>query len=221
MTRSESSLTISALRKIPRKKAYLLKLSDGTELRVMEGDISLFTLAEGVAVKPGLVGELAGRYEYGSSRDAALRLLKVRPRTEGEMRRSLRARGTAEPVVERLIEDLRNAGHLDDRVFARLWATEKMHGGATGKRRVVAELRAKLIDPAIAEDETDRAFSSEDQLEIAGQLALKRLVRMAGISADAKKRRLYEYLLRRGFESEIAAQATHLALRSTEAEGAE
>lgn len=219
MTRPEASPTISSLAKIPRRKEYLLALSDGTELTVLEDDLALYGLAEGVELPAGVAAELKDRCEYARARAAALRLLKVRPRSEGELRRSLRSREVEPAVLERLIEDLKRGGHVDDRLFARLWATEKLRGGVTGRRRVVAELRARQIDPRTAEDETDGAYSYDEEREAARQLAVRRAARMAGLSEDARKRRLYEHLLRRGFDSEVAAEATRFALRSSSTKG--
>jgi regulatory protein len=219
MTRPQSSPTISSLEKIPRRKEYLLALSDGTELKVLEDDLSLYGLAQGVVLPGDIAAQLRDRYEYARARAAALRLLKVRPRTEGELRRSLRGRAVEQPILERLLEDLKRGGHVDDRLFARLWATEKLRGGVTGRRRVVAELRARQVDPRTAEDETDSAYSSEEEIEAARQLAVRRVARMVGLTEDAKKRRLYEHLLRRGFESEVAAEATRFALRSSSTKG--
>jgi len=219
MTRPDSSPTVSSLDKVPRRKEYVLALSDGTRLTVLADDLALYGLAEGVAVPAGLAAELEDRLQYAAARDAALRLLKVRPRSEGELRRSLRTRAVAAPILERLLEDLKRAGQVDDRLFARLWATEKLRGGATGRRRVLAELRARMIDAATAEDETERAYSADEEAEAARQLALRRAARMEGLPEEARKRRLYEHLLRRGFESEVAAEAASFALRARGAKG--
>lgn len=212
MTRSEGSPTISALEKIPRRKEYLLRFSDGSELRVTEEDVSLFSLVPGLE----LAGELAERLEerrgYACSMASALRLLKVRPRTEAEIERGLRAKGCPEAAIRRVIEDLKASGQLDDRLFARLWAAEKLRRGASGRRRILSELRAKQVDERIAEEETDKVLSGENEIEIAKQLALARTARMAALPAEAKKRRLFGYLLRRGFDSDVAREATRFAL---------
>lgn len=221
MTRSEGSPTISALEKIPRRKEYLLRFSDGSELKVTEDDVSAFSLAAGRALTGDLRTRLAGRYEYARCEAAAMRLLKVRPRTEGELERSLRTKGFPEVVVRSVMEALKASGDLDDRVFARLWATEKLRRGASGKRRVAAELRAKQIDQHTAEEETEKVFGGENEIDIAKQVALRRAAKMPALEEQAKRRRLYDYLLRRGFESEVAAEATRFALGHAGMKGAE
>jgi regulatory protein len=215
MTSSESWPTIEALKKIPRKRERLLRLSDGTLVKVMEADVARFSLAEGVEVTDQLARELEGRYEYGRSKALAVRLLKVRPRAEGELRLRLRAGGTGEAVAERLLADLKRDGLVNDHLFARLWADEKLRLGATGRRRVVAELRSKHVDPGVAEAETDRVYSAEEEIEAAKQLAVKRAAKMGRIAPDAMKRRLYQHLVRRGFESDVAAEATNHAVRTS------
>ncbi|MFZ1947765.1 MAG: RecX family transcriptional regulator [bacterium] len=221
MTRSGDWPTIAALKKIPRKREWLLRLSDGNLVKVMEDDVARFSLAEGVEVTEELARDLASRYEYGRARALAVRLLKVRPRTEGELRLRLRAGGIGPAAAEPLLADLKRDGLVNDRLFSRLWAGEKMRLGATGRRRVVAELRSKHVDPGTAEAETDGVYSAEEEIEAAKQLAVRRAAKMGRIAPDVMKRRLYQHLVRRGFESDVAAEATHYALRSSGEKGTE
>lgn len=220
MTRCESSPTISALEKIPRRKEYLLVLSDGAELRVTEEDVSRFSLAQGSELGRDLVSGLARAYEYSRAKASVLRLLKVRPRTEGELRSGLLRKGLDPAASARVVEELKRSGAVDDRLFARLWTMEKLSKGASGRRRILAELRAKQIDAATAEEELDRVYAQEDETEIARQIASRRLAKLGHLPADVKRHRIYEHLLRRGFDSDIAAQAVHYALRGSDVKGA-
>ena len=218
MTGSDFPPTISALEKIPRKKAYLVRLSDGNEIRVAEEDVPRFALAPGVSVDAGLLRELDGRHERSGTRDAALRLLKVRPRTEGELRRALRTRGFGGAAIGAVVGDLKAAGEVNDRLFARLWVAERM-GRGVGRRRILAELRAKRVDEATALEETEAQYGPEDELANARQAALKRLGRLSSIPAERRARRIHSFLLRQGFDSDIAREAVRYALGSAGGEG--
>jgi regulatory protein len=221
MTRSEHWPTITALKKVPRKRERLARLSDGNLIRVAEEDVARYSLVEGLEITEQFARELASRYEYASARALATRLLKVRPRTEGELRVRLRSSGAGPAAADRLLGDLKREGLVNDRLFARLWADEKLRLGATGRRRVVAQLRSKHVDPGIAETETERVYSADEEIEAAKRLAVKRAARIKGVAADALKRRLYQHLVRRGFEADVAAEATNCAVRSLGVKGEE
>jgi regulatory protein len=218
MSGSDTRLTISALEKIPRKKAYLVRLSNGTEIRVAEDDVSRFALAPGAEVDSRLLEDLARSYERLGAREAALRLLKVRPRTEGELRRALRTRGFAGAAIAGVLGDLKAAGEVNDRLFARLWVAERV-GRGVGRRRILAELRAKQVDEATALEETGAQYAPEDELANARRAASKRLARLASVPVERRAGRVYSFLLRQGFDSDIAREAVRNALGSAGREG--
>jgi regulatory protein len=218
MTRCESSPTISALEKIPRRKEYLVMLSDGSELRVMDEDLSRFSLAPGLGLGPSLIDQLKRAYEYSQAKRSALRLLEVRPRTEGELRRALHGKGFGEAALAGVIQELKGKGAVDDRVFAHLWVREKLKK-RTGRRRILAELKAKMVDAATAQEELAAGYEDDEEIENARQVALKRAARLTLLPAETKRRRVYDYLVRRGFDADIAAEATRFALRTSGEKG--
>jgi regulatory protein len=211
MTRSEASPTVTALVKIPRRKEYSVALSDGRQLRVVEEDLSRFSLVPGLGLGEASIEEIERAYEYARARMAALRLLRVRPRTEGELRCKLHTKGLDEAALERVLESLKASGAVDDKVFTRLWTEEKV-GRRVGRRRILAELRAKQVDPGTARDGVAQVYEAADELENARQAAVGRLARLASISAEAKRRRIYDFLVRRGFDSDVAREATQYAM---------
>ncbi|MCH7522694.1 MAG: RecX family transcriptional regulator, partial [Chloroflexi bacterium] len=61
---------------------------------------------------------------YVKAKNAALRLLTYRSRSEAEIRRRLQGRFTGE-VIDRILADLRRQGLLDDAAFAREWREQR------------------------------------------------------------------------------------------------
>lgn len=220
MIDSDVAPTISALEKIPRKHEYLVRLSDGDEIRVMDEDLSRFSLAPGLVLSPELRDELARACEYSKARQAALRLVKVRPRTQGELARGLRSRAFGEQAIAGVLRDLAAAGIVDDRLFVRLWVAERV-GKGVGRRRILSELRAKQVDEATALDELETRYGADEEVENARRAAAKRLGRVASLGRERVERRIYGYLVRQGFSSDIAREATRHALGSSGRKGDE
>jgi regulatory protein len=220
MIDSDVPPTISALEKIPRKHEYLVRLSDGDEIRVMDEDLSRFSLAPGLGLSAELRGEIARAYEHSMARQAAMRLVKVRPRTQGELQRGLRSRAFSDRAKASVLRDLVDRGIVDDRLFARLWVAERA-GKGVGRRRILSELRAKYVDEATALDELEANYGLDDEVENARRVAAKRIGRMASLGRERLERRIYGYLVRQGFSSDIAREATRHALGSSGRKGDE
>jgi regulatory protein len=210
----ESSPVVSVIERVPRKSEYLIRFSDGSEIKVLEEHLSRFRLEEGACVDQATIEEIDFTYAYGKSRQAALRLLKVRPRTEDELRQRFRTKGVAADVSDRLIADLKAQGLVDDRVFARLWVEEKISRGTHGKKLIRRELQKKGIDVEILEEELSRAYSDAKEIDAAKHLALKRVSRLNGITMKAAKQRVYNHLLMRGFPAHAAREAAEYAVES-------
>ena len=73
-------------------------------------------------------------------------------------------------------------------------------------------LEVKGIDREVVADELGKAFTGARETELAGDLALKKLKRMGDVPAGEGKRKVYAFLLRRGFGSDVAAEAARRAI---------
>ena len=215
----ESSPVISVVERIPRKSEYLIRFSDGSEIRVLEEHLGKFGLVEGACVDQVVIAEIGFAYAYGKARQAVLRLLKVRPRTESELRQRFRSKGIPGDVSDRLVADLKAQGLVDDRLFARLWIEEKISRGTHGKKLIRRQLQKRGINAEVLEQELARMYSDAKEIEVAKRLALKRLSRLKDIKTKTTEQRLYNHLVMRGFASDVASEATGYAIESLIGEG--
>jgi regulatory protein len=215
MTRCQATPTVSAVEKVPRRKEYLLRLSDGSTIKILEEHLSRPGLQVGALLDDETRRDVTDSYEYAKAREIALRLLKTRPRTEEELRRRFRRSDLKPAVFERVIGDLKAEGHLDDRVFARLWIKEKIARADSGRKRILSDLISKGIKRAVVEEEIAGNYDDGEEARIAKALAVRRLARLESLRPDALRRRLYGLLLRRGFGPDIATAALNAAIEST------
>ncbi len=154
----------------------------------------------GKLVNEDLKERLDEAAEVEKTYQGALRMLNVRPRAVNDLMRRLRAKGHSPSACARVIGRLETAGELDDEKFARLYAAQKT-GKGFGRARVLADLLAQGVDGRVAETAVDLALSEQlsDPLVIARELAEKRVRRLKGLDRNTQKRRLLQYLARRGF----------------------
>ena len=144
----------------------------------------------------------------------ALHFLGYRARSESEVRERLRRYGYCEATVERVVERLRELGYLDDEEFARMKAREKAR--SYGPRRVSVELRKSGVDSEIARSAVRDEFAEKSELEAAFSAAARRYNKVgsdaAGADAEARAdalataRRVYGFLMRRGYSAEVCAE---------------
>jgi regulatory protein len=131
----------------------------------------------------------------------ALLFLSYRARSEKEIRQNLRKHEMPEEVIEETIEKLRKAGLANDNEFAQAWVENRSTFRPRSRRALSMELRQKGLD-----DETvQSAVSGVDEEALAYEAAQKRLGRVEGLEWNEFRKKLSEFLARRGFPYSVIA----------------
>jgi regulatory protein len=148
--------------------------------------------------------ELERRDRFWQAREAALRLLAVRPRSAAELLRRLRMKGYEPEVGEEVIARLRELGMIDDAAFAGLVVRDRVRLRPQGARRLANELRARGVDADTARAAIRETMEGEqtDERELARRAAEKWRPRPGEEPARAR-RRLHGFLARRGFDGDV------------------
>ncbi|GAB4468218.1 MAG: RecX family transcriptional regulator [Anaerolineae bacterium] len=141
--------------------------------------------------------------ELEVAHERALHYLSYRQRSTAELRRYLLGKEFSEQAVETVIERLERAGLLDDAAFARLWIESRLQANPRGERALRHELRQKGIPETIIR----AALADLDQQEAAYRAAIQRASRYAGSDEATFRKRLGDFLLRRGFDFATARDA--------------
>jgi len=129
------------------------------------------------------------------ARDAALRLLAYRPRSEEELHSRLVRRGLPPDAVHETMERLREQGLLDDDAFARYWVEARQQSSPRGQRL----LRRELLLKGIAAETAGQAVAAVAEEEAARRAAEKKAHSLRNLDYPTFHRRLGQFLLRRGF----------------------
>ena len=144
-----------------------------------------------------LLAEDAREWAY----QQALLFLSYRARSEKEIRQNLRKHEMPEEVIEETIERLRKAGLANDNEFAQAWVENRSTFRPRSRRALAMELRQKGLD-----DETvHSAVSGVDEEALAYEAAQKRLGRLTGLVWNEFRKKLSEFLARRGFPYSVIA----------------
>ena len=138
----------------------------------------------------------------GSAYDYALNLLSARAYTTRNLRRKLVQKEFAPAVIESAMERLVSSGLLDDRRYASEFARQRLVVSSVSVRRVEQELARKGIARDVAKDAT-AAVVDEEEVDTVGSMervARKKLALLGDLDPAVKRRRLFGFLARRGFE---------------------
>jgi len=155
--------------------------------------------------------------ERQQAHETALRLLAYRPRSEAELRSRLARRGRPPGVIQETVERLREQGLLDDDAFARYWVDARQQSSPRGRRL----LRRELLAKGIAVEKAAQAVATVAEEEIARGAAEKKARSLHDLDYPTFRRRLGQFLLRRGFSYETArALVDELWRKSQQAPGA-
>ncbi|MCY4080738.1 MAG: RecX family transcriptional regulator [Caldilineaceae bacterium] len=140
----------------------------------------------------------------------ALRFLAVRPRSQLEVRRNLKAyrpkdgRRLGALQIEWIIAGLRERQYLDDREFARFWVEQRNRFRPIAPRALRYELRQKGVDDSVAQAAIDELSDATSACEAA---ARSRMYRWQEETNPAHFRsKVGSFLQRRGFDWEVARE---------------
>jgi regulatory protein len=137
--------------------------------------------------------------------NAAIRYVSFRPRSKKELSDFLNKKLTQwkQPSVgllTKVIGRMEELGYADDQKFAEWWVDQRTEFKPKGNRYIQMELRGKGVsDAVIATALASRG--SVSLLEAARQAVAKKMPLWAKLPLLERKKKLYEYLARRGFDS--------------------
>ncbi|NWF62828.1 MAG: RecX family transcriptional regulator [Chloroflexi bacterium] len=125
----------------------------------------------------------------------ALLFLSYRARSEKEIRQNLKKHEFSEDVIEHTLTRLRENRLANDNEFAQAWVENRNTFRPRSRRALTMELRQKGLD----EETVTNAVAGVDEEALAYETARKRAPRLKSLEWNEFRRKLSEYLARRGF----------------------
>ena len=139
---------------------------------------------------------------HQKAKNAALRLLSYRSRSEKEVQRRLQGRFSTD-VIERTVSNLRRQGLLDDATFAKEWREQRERFRPRGPAVIRQELQKLGVDREVIRE----ALSDFDASANAYQAGSKYASKLSIEDANDFRRRLGGFLHRKGFEGDVLRRA--------------
>lgn len=139
---------------------------------------------------------------YQRTLNAATHFLAYRPRSQSELRERLKRRRFAEGDIKAVIVRLKEQGLVDDAAFAQFWKENRESFSPRSRYLTTLELKRKGVPREVAEE----VVSTLDDSENAYRAGLLKARRLSLSEQETFRRRLGEYLRRRGFTYEVISE---------------
>ncbi|MGC2425025.1 MAG: regulatory protein RecX [Nitrospirota bacterium] len=147
--------------------------------------------------------------ELKRARELAYRYLALRDRSVSELRDYFRRKEVPADVVETVLGEFIRYGYLDDRRFAASFAKSLIERKGLSRYALKMELKRKGVPEGDIEQALEGLFGENgyDEDEVARSLARKKAKSLGNLPQDKARRRLADYLRRRGFSFEAVRKA--------------
>lgn len=131
----------------------------------------------------------------------AMLFLSYRARSESEIRQNLRKHEIPESVIDLTLDRLRQAGLANDDEFAQAWVENRSTFRPRSRRMLAMELRQKGLD----DESMQSALKNVDDEPLAYEAAKKRATRFKDLEWSEFRKKLSDFLARRGFSYSVVA----------------
>ena len=144
--------------------------------------------------------------EIKQARNLAYRYLSYRDRSTHEVKTHLLKKEISCDTVEEVLEDLKRLNYLNDARFAEQWGQARQQNKLVGKFRLRQELLQKGLEPDLVENTLEGLYDAGNELELAQACAQTRSKALKGLEPSTQKRRLAQFLQRKGYSGEVIYQ---------------
>lgn len=149
----------------------------------------------------------------------SLRVLAASAKSTQELEKKLERSGFDPGIIRETIETLQRQGILDDRLYAENLTARLVTAKGSGRRRVSFELARKGVRPELRRQILEK-LTPEAEQERAREIGLGRWERLSNLPLDKRRKRVYDFLLRRGYDDSVVRVILEDLRRRTDTERA-
>ncbi|MEX0682335.1 MAG: RecX family transcriptional regulator [Dehalococcoidia bacterium] len=192
-------MRITSIERRPRKRRYDIHVDYALVVPLSPEVLAGAGLTTGQEISEKRIAALEEAEARHTAMSSAIRLLAFRPRSEREIRDALRTRRVPEEIAEETLSRLTELRLLDDRAFAESWTESRQRNSPRSRRMVLAELAQKGVRGEVAHE----SVQAIDEEEAAARAARKKSFTLRGSEFADFRRKLGDFLARRGFGYEV------------------
>lgn len=181
------------------KKRVKIVLEDRTYFPLYKTEQRRYDLAEGEELSGEQFQEIKTEILIKRARKRTMHLLERMDRTEAQLRDKLRQGYYPDDVIEDAITYVKSYHYVDDLRYAQNYV--RSHMEQKSQRKLQMELLSKGVPKQMITEALEEEYQQENERELILKWIEKK--QYCAQEADIKeKRRMYQFLLRKGFQSD-------------------
>lgn len=196
------------------KSRFSIFVDDAYAFSVGDDVYARFILHKDQELTPSERAEIENAELESSVKKIALRFRSYRPRSTKEVRDYLHKKGFDEMYIERGIAYLQENKLLNDAEFARMLCRDRLMLKPVGKASMKQLMLKKGIEKTTINEILLELYTPEKESHLALQEAERKYKRISSLPPLAKKKKIYEHLLRRGYESSLSMKIANQMVKS-------
>lgn len=198
--------TITSIASQKKPGRYNVYLDGKYAFAVDEGTLIRFGLSKGKELSQPEIENLERDDGRARALGQALNYISHQARSEHQVRQFLSGKDVEDEIIELVVAELGDLHYLDDAAYAKRFVAENLASGDRGPNTVRSWLAQRGIDGNTIEDALV-AYSEDDELRIATDIAEKFLAHPGSKSHGALVQALRQRLMQKGFSSDVASNA--------------
>ncbi|MFO7945722.1 MAG: regulatory protein RecX [Armatimonadota bacterium] len=203
--------TIAAIDCSGDSKVATVRFNDGHTLQCPPSLLQELDIEVGSKLNTRQLDKLSRADELHRAKTAALRLLRSRGRSSKDLKHRLQKKHDfADHTIAEVTRWLQELGYLDDRQYAEDRVQRYALKQRYGREGLVAKLVSEGVDRMLAEEVVYEAVTAEDEQRWAYELVEKRARKLRDREPEKRKRTIFSYLRRHGFEHEYILSAIEI-----------
>lgn len=180
------------------KSRFSIFVDDEFLTGVSDSVLTKFNIYKGVEITPALLHQIMEAENKWAAREYMFRILSRRDHSRKELKTKAQKKGFSGDYVEEILDELEQKEYLNDAKFALKYASDKFEFNDWGPIKI----RGKLIQKGISAQDIENALQiipSESKKEKIINLVMKRKSHFLRKDIQTRKNKIYDYLLRKGF----------------------
>jgi regulatory protein len=204
--------------KIERQKKNRSRMSvfvdDLYAFSVSEDTYARFILHTGQTLTEEERTEIERTENESSVKKTALKFRSYRPRSRKEISEYLQKKGFEESDIAIGITFLTDNNLINDEEFARMLCRDRLMLKPIGRSSMRQLLYKKGIDRNLTERILDEQYTSESEKALALKEAERKFKRVSSLPPLTQKKRIFEHLVRRGYDSSLSMNIVSQLVKS-------
>ena len=200
-------MTVTQIQSVTKTK-FKVYLDEQFAFVLYKGELSRYCIEEGVDLSQELFQKIKSEVILKRAKLRAMHLLNAMKRTEDQLRLKLKQGFYTDDIIEEVLKYVKSFGYVEDKGYAERFIRNRQN--VKSKRELYAALCQKGISKEHIESAMEQCYEAQDEKDAIRKILEKKRFSLED-STEEEKKKIYNYLLRKGFHYEDISQVIQVS----------